>query len=291
VTFSEFVTGLDILPPIIDFTLNASGLSGAAITGVTVESGVSYLVHVNTGSGNGTIQLFVVDDDSIRDAVNQPLGGAGTGNGNFLTGETYTINKPPPSTLIVSFRSVGSNDGWVLESQKTSERGGTRNASEPTFILGDDNRDRQYVSILQFTTASLPDNAVITKVTVMIRSQSYSGTNPFATHQNIAVDIQKGYFGSSGLLGVNSLDRGDFQAPASLNNAGTILNNPITDWYWATLNSAANPFINLTGVTELRLRFQLPDDGDRSNDFIRFYSGNYNSSASHPILQVEYFVP
>jgi hypothetical protein len=291
VTFSEFVTGLDIFPPIIDFTLSASGLSGAAITGVTAESGTSYLVQVNTGSGNGTIQLFVVDDDSIRDSVNQPLGGVGTGNGNFLTGEAYTINKPVPSTIIVSFRSVGSNDGWVLESQKTSERGGTRNASETTFILGDDSRDRQYVSILQFATSALPDNAVVTKVTVMIRSQSYSGTNPFTTHQNIAVDIQKGYFGSSGLLGVNSLDRGDFQALASLINAGAILNNPVTDWYWATLNSAANPFINLIGVTELRLRFQLPDDGDRSNDFIRFYSGNYNSGASHPILQVEYYVP
>jgi hypothetical protein len=35
----------------------------------------------------------------------------------------------------------------------------------------------------------------------------------------------------------------------------------------------------------------IADDGDRSNDFIRFYSGNYNSGASHPILQVEYYVP
>src|SRR5690606_33294618 len=109
------------------------------------------------------------------------------------------------------------NDGWIVESQKSSETGGTRNSSEATFILGDDPRDRQYVSILQFSTSSLPDNAVVTKVTLLIRSQSHTGTNPFTTHGDIAVDIRNGYFGSSGVLGVNSLDRGDFSATASIN--------------------------------------------------------------------------
>lgn len=291
VAFSENVTGVDLFAPFADFVLTTAGVSSASIAGVTPETGASYVVQVNTGAGNGTIQLHVLDDDSIRDSINQPLGGTGGGNGNFLNGEMYTINKPAPIPVTVVFRSVGSNDGWILESQKTSERGGTRNASESTFILGDDNRDRQYISILQFSTASLPDNAVVTKVTLMVRSQSYMGTNPFTTHQNIAVDIRKGYFGSSGVLGVNSLDRGDFQAPASLSNAGVILNNPVIDWYWAMLDPAASQFINLTGVTEFRLRFQLPDNTDRGNDWIRFYSGNYYSPASHPMLQIEYYMP
>lgn len=291
VAFSENVTGVDSSAPIVDFALNTTGVTGASITGIVVETGASYVVQVNTGSGNGTIQLYVLDDDSIRDSAGQPLGGAGTGNGNFLNGEIYTINKPAPAPLTEIFRSVGANDGWILESQKTSETGGTRNASETTFILGDDPRDRQYISILQFSTSSLPDNAVVTKATLMIRSQSYTGTNPFATHGNIAVDIRKGHFGSAGLMGVNSLDRGDFQASASLSNAGIISNNPVTDWYWAVLDPAASQFINLTGVTEFRLRFQLGDNADRSNDWIRFYSGNYHSSTSHPILQVEYYVP
>jgi hypothetical protein len=120
VTFSENVTGVDLSAPIIDFTLNTAGVTGASIAGITAESGASYIVQVNTGSGNGTIQLYVVDDDSIRDSVGQPLGGAGTGNGNFLNGEIYTINKPAPAPITAIFKSVGSNDGWVLESQKTS---------------------------------------------------------------------------------------------------------------------------------------------------------------------------
>lgn len=291
VTFSENVTGMDSFAPFVDIALNVTGVTGASIAGVTFESSASYIVQVNTGAGNGSIQLYVLDDDSIRDSMGQPLGGAGTGNGNFLNGEIYSINKPAPAPTTAVFKSVGSNDGWVLESQKTSEIGGTRNASEATFVLGDDNRDRQYISILQFSTASLPDNAVVTKVTLMIRSQRYTGTNPFTTHGNISVDIKKGYFGSSGLIGVNSLDRGDFQALASLNNAGVILNNPVTDWYWTVLDPSASQFVNSTGVTEFRLRFQLGDNADRGNDWIRFYSGNYSSSISHPMLQIEYYIP
>jgi hypothetical protein len=58
-------------------------------------------VTVSTGSGNGTIRLDVVDDDSIKDASNNPLGGVGLGNGNFASGETYTVVKTP-TTLVNS---------------------------------------------------------------------------------------------------------------------------------------------------------------------------------------------
>jgi hypothetical protein len=35
----------------------------------------------------------VIDNDSILDAVSTPLGGIGLGNGNFTSGETYTVSK------------------------------------------------------------------------------------------------------------------------------------------------------------------------------------------------------
>jgi hypothetical protein len=39
--------------------------------------------------------LDIVDDDSIRDSSNHPLGGNGAGNGSFSSGESYTlINRP-----------------------------------------------------------------------------------------------------------------------------------------------------------------------------------------------------
>ena len=293
VTFTETVTGVDATAPFTDFELIAStGITGASISGVATESNTSYLVQVNTGSGDGTLQLNLNDDDSIRNAAGQPLGGAGAGNGNFSAGEIYTVSKLPPYTKITAlFQSVGANDGWVLESDENSNIGGTKNASEPTFIVGDDSRNRQYISILQFSTKSMPDNAVITNVMLMVRLQTASGTNPFSVLQGIAVDIRKGYFGSSGLFGLNSLDRGDFQSAASRSSIGLIRNNPIQDWYWAILDPAAYPFVNLTGVTEFRLRFQIDDNNDRTNNQAAFYSGNYSQTSSRPILQVDYYVP
>ena len=65
VTFSENVTGVD--PS--DFWLTTSGVSGTTVSGVS-GSGSTYTVTVNTGSGDGTIRLDVVDDDSI---VGAPL--------------------------------------------------------------------------------------------------------------------------------------------------------------------------------------------------------------------------
>jgi prepilin-type N-terminal cleavage/methylation domain-containing protein len=86
VTFSKPVTGVD--PD--DFTLvTTGGISGASITGVT-GIGTTYTVTVNRGTGLGTIGLNLVDDDSIEDSTNIPLGGAGLGNGN-ANGQTYQI--------------------------------------------------------------------------------------------------------------------------------------------------------------------------------------------------------
>ncbi|MBI5965702.1 MAG: hypothetical protein HY863_19670, partial [Chloroflexi bacterium] len=98
VDFSESVTGVDTS----DFSLTTSGVSGAAVSGVS-GSGSSYTVTVNTGSGSGTIQLNVIDNDSILDASLNPLGDTGIGNGSYLSGEVYTIVKPSTFTDIPLF--------------------------------------------------------------------------------------------------------------------------------------------------------------------------------------------
>jgi hypothetical protein len=85
VTFSESVTAVDAA----DFSLAQSGVSGAAITSVT-GAGTTWTVTASTGSGDGTLGLNLVDNDTIVDAAANPLGGSGAGNGNF-TGEVYTF--------------------------------------------------------------------------------------------------------------------------------------------------------------------------------------------------------
>ena len=104
ITFSVSVTGVDIS----DFSLTTSGVSGATISGVS-GSGSSYTVSVNTGSGEGTIGLDLVDNDSILGADLDPLGGLGTGNGNFATGEIYTIDHTAPAILTIVRASPNPN--------------------------------------------------------------------------------------------------------------------------------------------------------------------------------------
>jgi len=87
VMFDRAVSGVDAT----DFTLAATGVTGASITSVA-GSGATWTVVVNTGSGNGTLGLNLVDNDSIRDATDAPLGNVGNGNGNF-TGQEYTVQR------------------------------------------------------------------------------------------------------------------------------------------------------------------------------------------------------
>jgi beta-lactamase superfamily II metal-dependent hydrolase len=96
VTFSGSVTGVDAS----DFALTTAGVAGASVSNVS-GSGTTYTVSAGTGSGDGTIRLDVSDDDSILNAANTPLGGAGSGNGNFTTGQSYTIDKTAPSVVSI----------------------------------------------------------------------------------------------------------------------------------------------------------------------------------------------
>jgi hypothetical protein len=143
----------------------------------------------------------------------------------------------------------------------------------------------KFRSILDFTTSSLPDNAVITGAILKIKKLSVTGIDPFTTHQNVIVDISDGPFG------VSALQETDFQAPASMDWAGTILNAPVDNWFSTVLEKTALQYINETGLTQFRLRFQLDDNDDLGADTIKFYSGDSVTLNYRPVLQIEYYVP
>jgi len=189
--------------------------------------------------------------------------------------------------IVTPFRSAGAVDGWVLESSENSNQGGITNPTAVTFILGDNAKNRQFRSILHFDTTSLPDNAIITSAVLKIKRQSVTGTNPFTTHKKIAVDIRKGAFSND-----TALQPTDFQDVASKPSVGAFVNSPQPGgWYVAALTSTAHSYINLTGVTQLRLRFQTDDDNDAVADIIRFHSGDAVAAADRPVLVIEYYVP
>jgi hypothetical protein len=94
VAFSKPVTGVDAS----DFALAANGVTGASITGVS-GSGATWTVTVNSGSGSGTLRLEVHDDDTIVDGAGNKLGGTGQGNGAYIIGPAYTIDRAPPNVI------------------------------------------------------------------------------------------------------------------------------------------------------------------------------------------------
>ena len=83
VAFSEPVSGVDVN----DFSLAVSGVTGASVSTVDGSDG-SYIVTVNTGSGNGTIRLDIRAAATITDLAGNPLSGL-----PYTSGESYTINK------------------------------------------------------------------------------------------------------------------------------------------------------------------------------------------------------
>ena len=192
------------------------------------------------------------------------------------SGKYYQVN---------TLGSLAAQDGWILESAENSSIGGTMNSTAATFNLGDDDANKQYLGMLHFDTSSLPDNAVITSVMLKIMKQGLVGTNPFSTHGGLLVDIRKPFFGTTTALAI-----ADFQSLASKPAVATFSATPIGSWYSATLGSAAYPFINLTGTTQLRLRFAKDDNNDLGADYLSFFSGNA-TAANRPSLIVQYYIP
>jgi hypothetical protein len=209
-------------------------------------------------------------------------------NGRALSQTAVTLAKNRlviPTGSVRVFTSEGSKDGYVLESFTGSTRGGTQNATSSLLRVGDDAGDRQYRGFLHFDTSSLPDGAVVTDATLLVRKQGQVGVNPFTTHGLLQVDIRKPYFGSTSGLQIK-----DFQASASGWAVATIKNQDVNHWYKANVNAAGRALVNTQGTTQFRLRFSMGDDDDSTADQITFYTGNA-TAAQRPQLEIRYYVP
>lgn len=186
----------------------------------------------------------------------------------------------PTITLV----SNATYDGWVLESEETSNAGGTMNSSAGVFQLGDDALDRQYRAILSFDTAELPDNAVIQSAVLKIRQNGTPvGTNPFSILLNLWADIRKGPFGAI------ALEVSDFHSAATVNAVSPFNATPVGGWYSNTLNATGRNNINKTNVTQFRLYFSKDDNDNSTADYMKFISGN--GASNQPVLVITFTVP
>ena len=218
-----------------------------------------------TPSASGTGTSVVVGYAPAHNFAGSDSFGVQVSDGTLTDTITVTVNITRPT---LTFKSVGVQDGYLLESGENTNVGGSVNPIQ--LIVGDDKLNDQYRGILSFNTAGLPDNAVVTQITLKVKKAGIFGTgNPFVTLGNILVDVRKGNFGLA------ALQITDFQALPTRSGAFTIKNNPLAGgWYFGSLGTPANVLVNKTGNTQMRLRFTKDDNNNHLANYFTFFSGN-----------------
>ena len=205
---------------------------------------------------------------------------------------TPTVGASPTKTptfvsTVLTINSIAAQDGWVLESSENSNIGGTLDSAATTFRLGDDAAKKQYRSILSFNTSNIPDNAVITNVTLKVRKNTVvGGGDPVSIFQGFVADVKSGFFTTS------PLQTSDFQT-AGNKTIGPTSPALIDNWYSLNLNNAKT-FINKLstngGLTQIRLRFNLDDNNNNTANSLTLFSGNAGV-VNRPQLVITYTTP
>jgi hypothetical protein len=200
-------------------------------------------------------------------------------------GEVEVIARAEAADLQQSTYSIGAQDGWMLESAEASDQGGNVNSTAATLNLGDDAANRQFRAMVSFDTSTLPDNAVITSVMLKFKYAGLSGTNPFATHGKLLADVCNCEFSNNA-----ALQPEDFQAPAGKNNILAFTNKKVNGWYFQSFRPFDFSYINLGGLTQFRLGFEIDDNNDLGADVLKIYSSN-SEAKNRPRLIIQYYVP
>ncbi|MEM7351890.1 MAG: FG-GAP-like repeat-containing protein [Acidobacteriota bacterium] len=264
------------LGDLVTFTGAASDLEDGDLSGViawsssldgALGSGAS-LATSALSQGIHTITATVADRHGLGDSAAISL---------------RVLSLPIEVTLI----SIAAHDGRIRESSEDSNVGGTTrssNSNNRALRVGDAGKDRQRKSFVSFDTSQVPAAAVVTSANLRLRRGRVTGTNPFTTHGACRVDVQTGGFG-----GDVALASSDFQATATVVGSAT-MSNPLSngDWSEGSLDAAGLAAIDRSGVTQMRIYFDLDDNDDGSSDFVGYYSGEHSNADNHPQLVVTY---
>jgi hypothetical protein len=283
-------------PPTVSITAPASGSSFSSGSSVTFSGTAT---DAEDGSLSSSISWTSTLDGALGSGASVTTSGLSVGNhtitasvtdsGSLSAADSIALTITAVSTPVtVTFTSIGAEDGWVRESNETSNVGGAANstgAGSRPLRPGDATRDRQYKAIVSFDTSSIPAGATIQSATLALTRGNLIGSNPFTSgFGQCLVDIQTGGFGGS-----TALAAGDFQAAATATAVASMSSPPANlTLSEGSLNAAGLNAINLNGSTQLRIYFELDDNDDNGNDHIGFYSGDNSNASRHPRLVVTY---
>jgi hypothetical protein len=252
VKFSKSVTGVDST----DFELANSGLGGSpAITNVT-GSGDTYTVTASTGTGDGTLGLNLVDNDSITDSAGNKLGGTGTsgaGDGSF-TGQAYTIDRTAP-TVTVTAPSSPQTASTIHFTATVSE------ATADAIHSGDIT-----VGGTAGATAGVVSPTDATHYDIAVSGMATSGTVTVQVKANVVHDAANNPNGASNIASVQ------WNQTVSSNTAPTVTIN--TPTFGQLHAKPANVSLNAS--------FSDPDNGQTHTCSISWDDGTTTTPAVNP---------
>ena len=207
------------------------------------------------------------DDGQRNSLLNQAVEDGRTAAGLMVTIET-------------GLESTAAEDGRVREATETSNTGGVIFPAATVTLVGDDQADRQSMTILSFDTSAIPDFIPVRSATLELTHSGINGVNPFTSLGSLAVDVKNGTFGTA------SLEPGDFEAPASAAGIATV-NNPGGSGTTFTVDLAgAIQHINTRGHTQFRLAFSLDDNDNSSIDSAGFFTSDSPDPLRRPRLHL-----
>jgi hypothetical protein len=208
--------------------------------------------------------------------------------------EFPTVPAPTQGPFTTTIFSNQGEDGFVTEWHWSSEIGYLFNTNAPSFQVGDSGQRQQLMGMLSFDTSSIPANATIDSVEVRLYRAGASGN--VASLGNLLIDMKNPYYSSTNHMFGSSLSliSDDFQAFANFEGVAIVGIPAKTNQY--TSNVFLSPTgllaLNKGGTTQMRLRFELPDDGDVAVDAISFAAADYGvGSPARPRIIVTYRTP
>jgi hypothetical protein len=186
--------------------------------------------------------------------------------------------------------SQAGQDGGTTEVQTSAEIGGPWNGSAGSTTLGDSAAGQQNTTVFHFDTSSIPPGSRILSAELRVYCTSKVG-DP-TTLGDIHVDMRNPYlFEDSWFFGTTEFtEPEDFESFAHLAPVGTLPHPARRNTYVsACLNPVALSAINPFTPTQIRLRCDIPDNGNSLTDAYQFATGNYGiNSPGRPALVLRY---
>jgi hypothetical protein len=142
------------------------------------------------------------------------------------------------------------------------------------------------MTAVQSVTANFAQRPTATPTPTPTITPTVTKTSTKTSTPTIMLDVKKGFFGTA------ALQTSDFQTKSS-KTYGPFTPALSSGWYSIDLTGGKdyiNNLSTLSGLTQIRLRFNVDDNNNAIANYLSLYSGNA-PAASRPQLIIEYSMP